>query len=86
MTILIDADVCLVTDPALATARCWEIRAVEFCDTEHLFSHLDAETVMVGQGPEVVDLALMNQYRFGDLVITQDYGCAALAHMSFGET
>jgi uncharacterized protein YaiI (UPF0178 family) len=37
-----------------------------------------AETIVVSQGADAVDFALVNRVVNGDLVITQDYGLAAM--------
>ena len=34
---------------------------------------------MIGEGADAVDIALINLCRRGDIVVTQDYGVAALA-------
>ncbi len=37
-----------------------------------------ATTITVGQGPDAVDYAIVNRMKRGDLVVTQDFGLAAL--------
>lgn len=76
--ILIDADGCPVVDRALLLAKKYEIEAIIICDTAHVFEKEGAETVVVPKGADSVDFRLVNMARQGDIVITQDYGLAAM--------
>ncbi len=78
MRLLIDADGCPVVDPAIRLAREQGIECILFCDTAHVFDRAGARTVMVSQGADSVDFALVNAVRTGDIVVTQDYGLAAM--------
>ena len=79
MTVYIDADACPVIRIAEEIAKQHDIPVVILCDTNHMLSS-DCSTVkMIGAGPDAVDIALINLCRQGDIVITQDYGVAALA-------
>lgn len=78
MNLLIDADACPVTDIALRIARAYHVPAVLFCDSAHEFSRQDAQVVTVMRGADSVDFALVNRAASGDIVITQDYGLAAM--------
>ena len=78
-TIYIDADACPVTHIAEEIARCHGIPVTILCDTNHVM-YSDYSTVkLIGAGADAVDLALINLCKAGDIVITQDYGVAALA-------
>ena len=48
------------------------------CDTAHEFSKEGARTIMVSKGADSVDFALVNLVQKGDVVVTQDYGLAAM--------
>ena len=48
------------------------------CDTAHEFNHEGAQTVIVEKGADSVDFKLVNLVREGDIVVTQDYGLAAM--------
>ena len=48
-------------------------------DTNHIITSDYSEVVTVSQGADSVDLYLINRVNKGDIVITQDYGVAALA-------
>jgi len=78
MRILIDADGCPVVDAAIQAAKTHNIPCILFCDTAHVFERDGAETVTVSQGADSVDFALVNSAVAGDIVITQDYGLAAM--------
>lgn len=79
MKLLIDADACPVTRLAVKEAKANQVPCILFCDTAHTFSLEGAETVTVSKGADSADFALVNQILSGDLVITQDYGLAAMS-------
>ncbi len=78
MNLLIDADACPVTDIALRLALAYHVPAVLFCDSAHEYSRKDAQVVTVMRGADSVDFTLVNRVMPGDIVITQDYGLAAM--------
>ena len=49
------------------------------CDTNHQLSSAYSTVRVIGAGADAVDIALINLCRQGDIVVTQDYGVAALA-------
>lgn len=78
MKILIDADGCPVTKIALSLAKEREIPVVIVCDTAHEFNDSYAEIIVVDKGADSADFKLVNLANSGDVVITQDYGLAAM--------
>lgn len=78
MKVLIDADACPVTEIAVKEALKRKISVVLFCDTSHTIFYEGAETIIVSKGNDSADFALVNKTEKGDLVITQDYGLAAM--------
>jgi len=78
LTILIDADGCPVVEIAIKIAAERKIDCVILCDTSHIFERAGAKTVTVPKGNDSVDFALVNMVQAGDIVITQDYGLAAM--------
>jgi len=78
MTIWIDADACPVVGPAIAMAKRHGIECVLLCDTAHRMEREGARTIIVSKGADSVDFALVNMVRADDIVITQDYGLAAM--------
>ena len=79
MTIYIDADACPVTRTAEDIARRHGIPVVLLCDTNHQLTSDYSTVRVIGAGADAVDIALINLCRRGDIVVTQDYGVAALA-------
>ncbi len=79
MRILIDADGCPVTKLAIKTAKQFNIEPIIFCDTSHIFNYNDVKVITVGKGADSADFALVNQIEEKDIVVTQDYGLAAMA-------
>lgn len=79
MKIYIDADACPVTRIAERVAKEYAIPVVLLCDTNHVLSSDYSGIRVIGAGADAVDIALINLCQRGDIVVTQDYGVAALA-------
>lgn len=79
MTIYIDADACPVTRIAERIAKAHGIPVTLLCDTNHLLTSDYSTVRVIGAGADAVDFALINLCRRGDIVVTQDYGVAAMA-------
>ena len=79
MKIYVDADACPVTRIAERVAKEHGIHVVLLCDTNHVLSSDYSEIRVIGAGADAVDIALINLWQRGDIVVTQDYGVAALA-------
>ena len=78
MKILIDADGCPVVDVTVRLAEKYGIECTILCDTSHEFNREGAKTVVVEKGADSVDFKLVNLVCEGDIVVTQDYGLAAM--------
>ena len=78
MKILIDADGCPVVDLTVRLAAKHGAECVILCDTAHEFNREGAQTVIVEKGADSVDFKLVNLVSEGDIVVTQDYGLAAM--------
>lgn len=78
MKVLIDADACPVVDLSLSISSEYEIETILFCDTSHRIERDNVITIMVPKGPDSVDFTLVNALSKHDIVITQDYGLAAM--------
>ena len=78
MRILIDADGCPVVDLTVVIAREHQIECLILCDTSHVFEKQGAVTLTFSKGADSVDFALVNLLCPGDVVVTQDYGLAAM--------
>jgi len=78
MRILIDADGCPVVDITIKVAKANNLECIILCDTSHYFEREGATTITVSKGADSVDFALVNMVNAGDIVVTQDYGLAAM--------
>lgn len=78
MKIFIDADGCPVVDLSVAAAKKHGAECVIICDTSHVFDKDGARTVVVEKGADSADFKIVNMLSKGDLVVTQDYGLAAM--------
>lgn len=78
MKIIIDADACPVTDITLEIAEKRNIPCVIVCDNAHYIVRDNAQTLVVDKGADSADLKIANTVSRGDIVVTQDYGLAAL--------
>lgn len=78
MRILIDADGCPVVDLTVRLAKKYGIECTILCDTSHELNRDGAKTVVVEKGADSVDFKIVNLVGEGDIVVTQDYGLAAM--------
>lgn len=77
--ILVDADACPVKNLITKAAKRFKVPVVMFIDTSHIIDDGYSEVVTVDKAADSVDIALVNRVRRGDVVVTQDFGLAALA-------
>lgn len=78
MKILIDADGCPVVDLTIKVANILRIKIIIMCDTSHIINKDNVEVVVLSKGADSVDFAIVNKVDKGDIVVTQDYGLAAM--------
>ena len=78
MRILIDADACPVVRITERVAKEKGIQVTLLCDTNHVLQSDYSEVITVGAGADAVDFKLVSICQKGDLVVTQDYGVAAM--------
>ena len=78
MRILVDADACPVVSIVERTAKKHDIPVILLCDTNHVLYSDYSEVITVGAGADAVDFKLVSLCRKGDIVVTQDYGVAAM--------
>ena len=78
MKVIVDADACPVTDIAVSLCIQNGITCLLLCDTAHELHREGAQTLVFDKGSDSVDFALANRVEPGDIVITQDYGLAAM--------
>lgn len=85
MKILIDADGCPVVDETIKIASKYNIEVIIMCDTSHTFNKDGVQTIILSKGADSVDFALVNKVNKGDIVVTQDYGLAAMVLSKGGQ-
>ena len=79
MHIFIDADACPVVGIVEKTAKKYNLPVTLLCDTNHILYSDYSEVIVVGAGADAVDYKLISICHKGDIVVSQDYGVAAMA-------
>ena len=79
MQIFVDADACPVVGIVEKVAKEHNVPVTLLCDTNHVLASDYSEVKVIGSGADAVDFALIGLCKKGDLVVTQDYGVAAMA-------
>mgnify|MGYP001435476676 CR=1 FL=1 len=78
--IFVDADACPVKQEILTAACELQAEVIMVASYAHALGPYEGVTIIqVDQADQAVDLYIANQLREGDIVITQDFGVAALA-------
>ena len=75
---MVDEDACPVVDLTVREAKARNIPVTLITDTAHVLNRTDAEVITVEKGSDSADFKLVNLVQKGDLVVTQDYGLAAM--------
>ena len=78
MKLLIDADGCPVINISINIAKRFNKEAIIICDTSHDFGKYKVEKIIVSKGQDSADFLIINKVNKGDIVLTQDYGLAAM--------
>ena len=79
MQIYVDADACPVVHTVEKVAKKYGVTVTLLCDTNHALSSEYSEVIVVGAGADAVDYKLISICHKGDIVVSQDYGVAAMA-------
>lgn len=79
MRIFVDADACPVKDSIVEVAHSYNVPVYMVCSLSH-FSQFGegVESIIVDNVSQAADMAIANKTKQGDVVITQDYGLAAM--------
>lgn len=77
--IFVDADGCPVVNETISVAKKFAVPVTLITDTAHIMNREGATTITVEKGSDSADFRLVNLVQRGDVVITQDYGLAAMA-------
>jgi len=79
MRVFIDADACPVVSIVENISKKYNIPVTLLCDTNHVLTSEYSEVIVVGAGADAVDYKLISICHRGDIVVSQDYGVAAMA-------
>ena len=79
MRVFVDADACPVVSIVERISEKYNIPVTLLCDTNHVLSSVYSEVIVVGVGADAVDYKLISICHKGDIVVSQDYGVAAMA-------
>ena len=79
MQIFVDADACPVVGIVETIAEKYNMSTTLLCDTNHILYSDYSEVIVVGAGADAVDYKLISICHKGDVVVSQDYGVAAMA-------
>lgn len=79
MRIFVDADACPVIGIIERLAKKYDVPVTLLCDTNHVLVFEYSEVKVIGAGADAVDYALIGLCGRGDIVVSQDYGVAAMA-------
>ena len=79
MRIYVDADACPVKEIIVKQAKQFSVQVIMVSDTSHELRDGYSTIQTVDKSRDSADLAIINQVQCGDIVVTQDYGVAAMA-------
>ena len=79
MRVFIDADACPVVSIVENISKKYNIPVTLLCDTNHVLTSEYSEVIVVGAGADAADYKLISICHRGDIVVSQDYGVAAMA-------
>ena len=79
MQIFVDADACPVKDIIVRFAKKYNIPVTMLIDTSHILDDGYSKVITVDKGRDSADIRLVNMIEDGDIVVTQDFGVAAMA-------
>ena len=74
-----DADACPVVGIVESIAKKHGVKVTLLCDTNHVMQSAYSQVIVVGAGADAVDYRLIGICHKGDIVVSQDYGVAAMA-------
>lgn len=78
MKVLIDGDGCPVIHLAVTIATSYNLKVIVVCDSTHHYQLERIKLITVDKGKDATDFELLKYVEKGDIVITQDYGLAAM--------
>lgn len=78
MNVYIDADACPVIDAAIKICKNHNLKCTLVADCTHSIVKDGADTITVSKGADSADFKIVNLISKTDIVVTQDYGLAAM--------
>ncbi|MFW2489581.1 YaiI/YqxD family protein [Clostridium chromiireducens] len=78
MKIIIDGDACPGISIIERAAKDHEIPVIIYCDIHHFIQSDYCQVKVVDSGFQSVDMYVMNETKEGDIIVSQDYGVAAI--------
>lgn len=79
MKIIVDADACPVKEIIIKVCKQYSKEVIMVIDTSHILKSDYAQIITVDKGADSADIYLINLAEKGDIIVTQDYGVAAMA-------
>lgn len=80
MRIIVDADACPGRNIIEKVAEKYDLKVIMYCDLNHVLrsDYKNTEIIYMDSGFQSVDMKIANECKAGDIVVTQDYGVAAM--------
>ena len=78
MKILVDADACPVKEVIIKVAKEYNVEVIMALDSAHVYDDDYATVHILDKGFDSVDYFILSKTDKGDIVVTGDYGLAAL--------
>ena len=79
MRIIVDGDACPGKSIIEALGKEHGLEIIIFCDFNHVLNSDYSQIKYIDSGFQCVDMAVANEAKENDIVVTQDYGVAAMA-------
>lgn len=78
--IIVDADACPVKSEIVKAASQFQVEVIMVASFDHRLAPMEGvQTIQVDRSDQSVDLYIANRIAPGDILVTQDFGLAALA-------
>ena len=78
MKIIVDGDACPGISIITNIAKKYELEVIIYCDINHYITVNYGEVRVVDSGFQSVDMKVVNECSNGDIIVSQDYGVAAI--------
>jgi uncharacterized protein YaiI (UPF0178 family) len=78
MRIIVDGDACPARELIEKAAKENKVELIIYCSIDHMIKSNYAQVRYVDKGSQAVDMKVANEAKKNDIVISQDYGVAAM--------